>query len=130
MISHHLVSLRSSNTLANRAVIMSILRLNNIIRHRLGMSDLDRAYDLSPAVIFTILETNIAVVCASIPTFWPVITQLAYAKILVHITNEVTVTSQPRSSVQSQRGGQGVDEGDMDELQSAWDTEWLQHRHQ
>ncbi|ORX92793.1 hypothetical protein BCR34DRAFT_500434 [Clohesyomyces aquaticus] len=51
----------------------------------------------APAVfIFSVLEVNIAILCASIPIFWPYVSSLAANKILV--VNEIEVRTSRRES--------------------------------
>lgn len=50
---------------------------------------LDMSYHTPIVYIFSVLEVNIAILCASIPTFWPMISSFATNKILV--VNEIVV---------------------------------------
>jgi hypothetical protein len=45
-------------------------------------------------IISTVVEINVAVLCASIPVFWPVLKQMG---IRITVVQEVQVTSEPRS---------------------------------
>jgi hypothetical protein len=51
----------------------------------------------TPAIyIFSVLEVDIAILCASIPIFWPLVTSLAANKILV--VNEIEIRTDRRES--------------------------------
>ena len=65
-------------------------------------------------VISSCLEVNTAVLCASIPVFWPVIKHLGFSGPIT-VVNEVTVKSEPRSNVVAD------DRLDDDERQLTWD---------
>lgn len=45
-------------------------------------------------VISTCMEVNVAVMCASIPVFWPILKQIGFGRITV--VKEVEVKSEPR----------------------------------
>jgi hypothetical protein len=49
----------------------------------------DPSYATPSIYIFSVLEINIAILCASIPIFWPLVTSLATNKILV--VNEIEI---------------------------------------
>jgi hypothetical protein len=55
----------------------------------------DPSFSTPSIYIFSVLEINIAILCASIPIFWPLVTSLAGNKILV--VNEVEVRTDRRS---------------------------------
>ncbi|KAF2267340.1 hypothetical protein CC78DRAFT_614279 [Lojkania enalia] len=52
--------------------------------------------------IFSVLEVNIAILCASIPIFWPLVSSLATNKILV--VNEIEIRTSRRSSRDAEAG--------------------------
>ncbi|KAJ4371703.1 hypothetical protein N0V86_008256 [Didymella sp. IMI 355093] len=54
--------------------------------------------------IFSVLEVNIAILCASIPIFWPMISSFASNKILVVNEIVVHVEEYPKTSMDGQSG--------------------------
>lgn len=75
---------------------MSILRLWTALRHPTGDADsLDFTWWYPLTLILSALEIDFAIICASIPIFWPVIVS---ALPQIFVTQEVRVTHQYRSS--------------------------------
>jgi hypothetical protein len=62
------------------------------------------SYHTPVVYIFSVLEVNIAILCASIPIFWPIITSFAMNRILV--VNEIVVEVEhfPKASLDGQPG--------------------------
>ena len=69
-----------------------------MVKHRMGlnMPIFDPTFYTPMPVILSSLEVNVAILCGSIPIFWPVIRQFGFDKIV--IVNEVTVKSEPRTT--------------------------------
>lgn len=65
---------------------------------------LDMTYHTPVVYIFSVLEVNIAILCASIPTFWPIISSFAANKILVVNEIVVHVEQYPKTSMDGQSG--------------------------
>ncbi|KAJ8117651.1 hypothetical protein OPT61_g1187 [Boeremia exigua] len=69
---------------------LSVGRVISLVINRAGTFPvLDMSYYAPLVYIFSVLEVNIAILCASIPIFWPMISSLAANKILV--VNEIVV---------------------------------------
>lgn len=85
--------------LANKhhsAVTLSIARVVALSIRRVGTVPVfDPTYATPTVYIFSVLEINVAILCASIPIFWPLVTSLAANKIL--IVNEVEIRTERRS---------------------------------
>jgi hypothetical protein len=62
------------------------------------------SYHTPVVYIFSVLEVNLAILCASIPIFWPLLTSLATNKILVVNEIVVHVETYPKSSLDGQPG--------------------------
>ena len=71
----------------------SIIRLENIVRTGLGLPIGDPSWSLPVSVIWTVLECNIAVLCASIPIFWPMLEERWGA---IFVTKEIQITHEDR----------------------------------
>lgn len=65
---------------------------------------LDMSYHTPVVYIFSVLEVNIAILCASIPIFWPMISSFAADKILVVNEIVVHVEEYSKSSIDGQPG--------------------------
>ncbi|KAF2873684.1 hypothetical protein BDV95DRAFT_540958 [Massariosphaeria phaeospora] len=81
-------------TLGSAAVLMSILRLWVIMKNSLGyMESFDFTWWYPLVIIISSLEIDFAIVCASMPIFWPVmVTSLAQ----IFVTKEVHVVHHRR----------------------------------
>jgi hypothetical protein len=64
----------------------------------------DMSYHTPTVYIFSILEVNIAILCASIPIFWPMIASFTSNKILVVNEISVLVEEYPKSSLDGEPG--------------------------
>lgn len=64
----------------------------------------DMSYHTPVVYIFSVLEVNIAILCASIPIFWPMISSFAANKILVVNEIVVQVEQYPKTSLDGQLG--------------------------
>lgn len=70
----------------------SIVRLVTMVQNKAGTApNFDPTYETSITVILSAVEVQGAVICASIPFFWPVFSKFAYGKIVV--IQEVQVQS-------------------------------------
>jgi hypothetical protein len=77
-------------------VILAGARVVSLCIHRAGTVPIfDVTWAIPTVFIFSILEINVAIWCASIPIFWPLVERLATNKIL--IVNEIEVRSERRS---------------------------------
>jgi hypothetical protein len=65
---------------------------------------IDMTYYTPVVYIFSVLEVNIAILCASIPIFWPMISSFASNKILVVNEIVVHVEEYPKTSMDGQSG--------------------------
>jgi hypothetical protein len=74
----------------------------------------DVTYYTATVYIFSVLEIDVAILCASIPIFWPVIQAFASNKIL--IVNEIEVRTERRSEAinLTEHGQAGFGEMDFD----------------
>jgi hypothetical protein len=89
---------------------VSIGRLISLSVNRAGtVPVLDMPYHTPVVYLFSVLEVNIAIIAASIPIFWPVISTLASNKIWVVNEIEVRVEDTSRGSV-STNGEIGLEE--------------------
>ncbi|KAF2870406.1 hypothetical protein BDV95DRAFT_629553 [Massariosphaeria phaeospora] len=76
---------------------LSLGRLVALSVHRAGtVPRFDVTFATPSIYIFSALEINIAILCASIPIFWPVVTGLTGNKILV--VNEIEIRTDRRNS--------------------------------
>lgn len=85
--------------------MVSIGRTISLAVNRAGtVPVLDMSYYTPVVYIFSVLEVNIAILCASIPTFWPMISSLAANKILVVNEIVVHVEEYPKTSMDGRPG--------------------------
>ncbi|KZM26914.1 uncharacterized protein EKO05_0010537 [Ascochyta rabiei] len=85
--------------------VMSIGRMVSLCIDRAGtVPVLDMSYHTPVVFIFSILEVNIAILCASIPTFWPIISSFAANRILVVNEVLVHVEEYPKPNLDGQPG--------------------------
>ncbi|EKG17225.1 hypothetical protein MPH_05560 [Macrophomina phaseolina MS6] len=76
-------------------VAISIARLASIVETRAGTYPVADPTWLAPtSVILSCLEVDVAILCASIPIFWPLISALTFGKIFV--VDEVIVQTESR----------------------------------
>ncbi|KAH6629000.1 hypothetical protein C7974DRAFT_433739 [Boeremia exigua] len=86
-------------------VLVSIGRLIALCISRAGTYPVpDMSYHAPIVFIFSVLEVNIAIWCASIPIFWPMISSLAANKILVVNEIVVRVEQYPKGSLDGESG--------------------------
>jgi hypothetical protein len=86
-------------------VAVSIGRMISLVVNRAGsVPVVDMTYHTPTVYIFSVLEVNIAILCASIPIFWPMITSFASNKILVVNEISVLVEEYPKSSLDGEPG--------------------------
>lgn len=91
-------------------VTLSIARLISLCIKRAGTVPVFDVTYATPAIyLFSVLEINIAILCASIPIFWPLVSSLAGNKILV--VNEIEVRTDRRNSQSIALADQGADKG-------------------
>ncbi|KAJ4982737.1 hypothetical protein SVAN01_11764 [Stagonosporopsis vannaccii] len=84
---------------------VSIGRVISLCINRAGTVPIpDMSYHTPVVYIFSVLEVNIAILCASIPIFWPMISSLAGNKILVVNEIVVHVEEYPKSSFDGDPG--------------------------
>ena len=77
--------------------LLSVARMISLSIKRAGTVPIfDPTWATPPIYICSVLEVNIAIICASIPIFWPFVTSLAMNKILV--VNEIEVRTDRRES--------------------------------
>lgn len=87
------------------SVSFSIARLILLVMSHAGTRPtIDMSYHTPLIYVFSVLEVNMAILCASIPIFWPVITSLALDKILVVNEVIIRVEDNQRSSFSSTQG--------------------------
>ncbi|KAF2503359.1 hypothetical protein BU16DRAFT_521943, partial [Lophium mytilinum] len=112
--------------------IFSAVRLFSIAQHRAGTSPvLDLTYYSPPIFIFSSLEIQVAIICASTPVFWPMLESINLGKIFV--TQEVEVVTESRemassseerdlgfSRSDSQQSLKGRDSDDRKDYQNDW----------
>jgi hypothetical protein len=90
-------------TILNRVVLMSILRLWSVTKHSDGNtpSNLDFTWWYPFTLILSCLEVDFAIMCASMPIFWPVV----FASLSqIFVTKEVRVTHHQRLTGSSEQG--------------------------
>ncbi|KAF2804669.1 uncharacterized protein BDZ99DRAFT_425517 [Mytilinidion resinicola] len=86
--------------------LFSIARLAALATTRAGTWPVfDVTWYAPPIFIFSSLEVEVAILCASIPIFWPLVASLSFGKILV--VNEISVHSAPRDSILLELGRRG-----------------------
>lgn len=84
---------------------VSIGRLISLCITRAGtVPILDMSFHTPVVYMFSVLEVNIAILCASIPIFWPIISSLAANKILVVNEIVVHVEEYPKNSFDGEPG--------------------------
>lgn len=88
---------------------------------------IDMSYHTPVVYIFSVLEVNIAILCASIPIFWPIISTFATNKILV--VNEIVVRVEEYSKT-SMDGQSGIGLADHAAFKSAPESPGAQQSHQ
>lgn len=77
-------------------VVISTARVVSLCLHRAGTVPVfDPSYHTPPVYILSVLEVDVAILCASIPIFWPLVTSFGLNKIL--IVNEITIRTERRS---------------------------------
>ncbi|KAL1641285.1 hypothetical protein SLS58_006187 [Diplodia intermedia] len=82
-------------TLGAVVVALSVARLASIAETRAGTYPVTDPTWLAPtSIVLSCLEVDIAVLCASIPIFWPLISALTFGKIFV--VDEVIVRTEER----------------------------------
>lgn len=81
---------------------MAILRLWSGVKYNNQLVMYDYTFWLSEVLIFSCLEVDFAIVCASIPIFWPGVVAVWDQ---IYVTQEVIVTVEAR---------EGDDKGDME----------------
>ncbi|KAF2205381.1 hypothetical protein GQ43DRAFT_477437 [Delitschia confertaspora ATCC 74209] len=93
--------------------ILSVVRMFAISINRVGtVPTFDVTFHTPSIYIFSILEVNVAILCASIPIFWPLVSAFAANKILV--VNEIEVHSTQHSEemglnkIRSNEAGIGI----------------------
>ncbi|KAJ4351736.1 uncharacterized protein N0V89_007079 [Didymosphaeria variabile] len=92
--SRQVLAIISLFTLGSTVLLMSILRLWTTIRHnKYDASSLDFTWWYPLTMILASLEIDFAIICASIPIFWPLI---ATALPQIFVTQEVRVTHHRR----------------------------------
>ncbi|PVH98240.1 hypothetical protein DM02DRAFT_615956 [Periconia macrospinosa] len=78
------------------AVTLAIARVVSLSLKKGGTVPVFNITHSTPTVyIFSVLEINVAIICASIPIFWPLVTSLTSNKIF--IVNEIEIRSERRS---------------------------------
>ncbi|GME26181.1 Integral membrane protein [Neofusicoccum parvum] len=82
-------------TLGSVVVAISIARLASIAETRAGTYPVADPTWLAPtSIVLSCLEVDVAILCASIPIFWPLISALTFGKIFV--VDEVIVQTESR----------------------------------
>ncbi|KAI0181958.1 hypothetical protein GGR52DRAFT_568168 [Hypoxylon sp. FL1284] len=77
--------------------LISILCLKSIIEHKAGTYPvLDPTWYGPKSITLAALEVDLASICASVPTFWPILSQRLMGMGAVFVTREVHVTHQHR----------------------------------
>ncbi|KAF2141498.1 uncharacterized protein K452DRAFT_40256 [Aplosporella prunicola CBS 121167] len=78
-------------------VIISAIRVAALVRTHAGLWPIpDPTFVGSTGIALSCLEVDVAILCASVPVFWPIISSLSFDRIFV--TNEVIVRSEQRLS--------------------------------
>ncbi|KAF2676194.1 hypothetical protein K458DRAFT_352169 [Lentithecium fluviatile CBS 122367] len=97
------------------ACSLSLARVIALSYRRVGTIPVfDVTYYTATVYIFSVLEIDIAIICASIPIFWPLVASFASNKIL--IVNEIEVRTERRSEAigLAEHGHAGFGEMDFD----------------
>jgi hypothetical protein len=94
-----------THTNKTSVVAVSIGRMVSLVVNKAGSAPIiDTSYHIPTVYIFSVLEVNIAILCASIPIFWPIITSFASNKILVVNEISVHVEEYPKTSLDGEPG--------------------------
>lgn len=89
-------------TLGTAVGVVAVGRMIALSVNRAGtIPVMDMTYYTPAVYIFGVLEVNLAIIAASIPTFWPVIASFANNKIFVVNEVQIHVESAPRDSFAS-----------------------------
>lgn len=95
MVSSHLPLEPLTNRVC-RANVASMWRLVTIIQHQAATyPTFDPTWYGPSSIVLAGVEINLAVICASVPVFWPVIEKQGFQ---IFVTKEVKVTSEIRLS--------------------------------
>lgn len=97
------------------ACTLSLARIVALSYKRVGTTPVFDVTFYTPNVyIFSVLEIDVAILCASIPIFWPLVASLASNKIL--IVNEIEIRTERRSDAihLTEHGQAGFGEMDFD----------------
>lgn len=97
------------------ACSLSLARVIALAYKRIGTVPVfDVTYYTATVYIFSVLEIDVAILCASIPIFWPLVASFASNKIL--IVNEIEVRTERRSEAigLAEHGQAGFGEMDFD----------------
>jgi hypothetical protein len=95
--------------------MLSLARIIALSHRRVGTVPVfDVTFYTSTVYIFSVLEIDVAILCASIPIFWPLVASFATNKIL--IVNEIEVRTERRSDAigLAEHGQAGFGEMDFD----------------
>jgi hypothetical protein len=93
--------------------MISTARVISLSLHRAGTVPVfNPPYHTPPVYIFSVLEIDVALICASVPIFWPLVQNMSLAKILV--VNEITVRTERRSEAIDLIGGSKAEFGGGD----------------
>jgi len=99
----------------NRTCCLSFARVIALSYRRVGTVPVfDVTFYTATVYIFSVLEIDVAILCASIPIFWPLVASFASNKIL--IVNEIEVRTERRSEAigLAEHGQAGFGEMDFD----------------
>lgn len=99
-------------------IFLAIWRLESIIRTQAATYPVrDPTWYAPLSVLLSVLEVDAAAMCASVPIFWPVLTE-QWDKMFVTVTREVHITSDSRYDVvHDHYRSSADDDGDMAEEQ-------------
>ncbi|KAK8159713.1 hypothetical protein IWX90DRAFT_308600 [Phyllosticta citrichinensis] len=82
-------------TLGAIVTIMNLVKVVLVVKTQAGFYPVtDPTFYAPPGLILSALEVDFAILCASIPVFWPAISKLGFGRIFV--VNEVVVQTQQR----------------------------------
>ncbi|KAK8232702.1 hypothetical protein HDK77DRAFT_485118 [Phyllosticta capitalensis] len=82
-------------TLGAIVSIMNLVKVVLVVKTRAGFyPNTDPTFYAPPGVLLSALEVDFAILCASIPIFWPIISTLSFGRIFV--VDEVVVQTQQR----------------------------------
>jgi hypothetical protein len=83
-----------TNYILCRVIAIAAWRLGGIVEHRTGtLPTYDPTWYAPITILLSMLEVHIASICASVPIFWPVVTE-KWDKIFV--TQEIKITTEER----------------------------------